>query len=167
MNDSYAEVLLKCKKRPADTMIQLVVLALTVILLVLGFFMRMVILLVPGVFLLIVSNFMLPLMNVEYEYLFVAGELTIDKIMGRTKRKNCVTVEMDKVEMIAPADSVRLSEFSHLKCVEKDYTSGQEQSRICVCIYHEEKNVCKVFFEPDDKMLELMRQTSPRKVSLN
>lgn len=166
MNDSYAEVLIKSKKKPVHTAIQVVALVLTTVLLLAGFFLKILILLIPGIFLLIASNFLLPMMNVEYEYLYVAGELTIDKIMGRTKRKNCVTVEMDKIEMVAPVESSRWQEFGHLKCVENSYMSGREGAKVYACIYHVDKGVCKAFFEPDEKMMELMRLTSPRKVSL-
>lgn len=166
MNDSYAEVLVRGKKKAIHTVIQVVVLAFTTILLLAGFFLKILLLLIPGIFLLILSNFLLPLFNVEYEYLYVTGELAIDKIMGRSKRKNCFTVEMDKIEIIAPVDSDKLKEFNHLKCVENDYTSGKEDARVYVCIYHTERDVRKAYFEPDDKMLELMRLTSPRKVVL-
>ncbi len=166
MNDSYAEVLVRARKKPVHTMIQIVVLAVTVVMLLAGFFMKMILLLIPGIFLLILCNFLLPMLNVEYEYLYVSGELTVDKILGRSKRKNCFTVEMDKIEIIAPADSHKLKEFGNLKCIEADYTSGKDNTKVYACIFHTDKEIRRAYFEPDEKMLELMRLTSPRKVVL-
>lgn len=167
MNDSYAEQLIKCKKKPLHTAVQVILLITTALLLLAGFFMKIMLLLIPGVFLLLICNFLLPLLNVEYEYLYVTGELTVDKILGRSKRKNCFTVEMDKIDIIAPSGSDKLKEFGHLKCVEADYTSNNKDTGIYVCIFHTDTDVRKVYFEPDEKMLELMRLTSPRKVVLS
>lgn len=164
MNDAYVEILLKRQGKPFDFAIKLGMVIITAVLALIVVFTGKWLLAIPALVLLIVDGIFLPRLDVEYEYLYVSGELTIDKITGKTKRKNCVQVEMDKVEIIAPEESDRLSDFRNLKCVESDYTSGRETANPYICIYHEDANVKKIRFEPDDKMLELMRQTSPRKI---
>lgn len=163
MNDSYVEILVKRHKKPVHTAIQIGLLVITVILCLLGLILHWI-LLIPGIILLVLDNFLLPLLNLEYEYLYVSGELTVDKIMGKNKRKNCFTGEMDKIELVAPLDSQQLAEYKNMQCVEKDYTSGNEEARVFACIYRGEKEVWKVLFEPNDKMLELMYLTAPRKI---
>lgn len=164
MNDSYVEILVKKQSGQADFAIKLGMVILTAALALAVVFTGIWLLAIPAVLLLVADGIFLPRLDVEYEYLYVSGELTIDKIIGKTKRKNCVQVEMDKVEIIAPQDSDRLSDYRNLKCTEYDYTSHKDNVAPYVCIYHEETAVKKISFEPDDKMLELMRQTSPRKI---
>ena len=163
MNESYVEILIKRRSQPMHMVIKVGMLVLTVAVFLLGLLVHWLIL-IPGLFLLVADNFALPLLDVEYEYLYVSGELTIDKIMGKSRRKNCFTGEMDKIELIAPKDSPKLSELGALKYVEKDYTSGRNEKPVYVCVFRGEKEVSRVLFEPDSKMLELMYQTSPRKV---
>lgn len=60
--------------------------ALTVIM-VLGGLVLNVLLLVPAIALGIVRYFVIPKTDLEYEYLFVNGELDIDMIMSKSKGK--------------------------------------------------------------------------------
>lgn len=163
MNDSYVEILVKRRREPKQFIIKVGMIAITVVLLIMGFFIHGLFF-IPGVLLLLVDNFALPLLDVEYEYLYVSGELTIDKIMGKNRRKNCFTGEMDKIELIAPVNSQKLKELGNVQYTERDYTSRKEEHRVYACIFRGEKEACKVLFEPDVKMLELMYQTAPRKV---
>ena len=164
MNDSYVEVLLKKQGKPADTAIKLGMVILTAAAALAVVITGIWLLAIPAVLLLVADGIFLPRLAVEYEYLYVSGELTVDKILGKTKRKSCAAVDMSKVEIIAPADSDRLTEYRNLKCKEADYTSGKEDSRPFVCIYHTDKDVQRFRFEPNDRMLDMMRQTAPRKI---
>ena len=47
----------------------------------------MVLLLVPAIALGVACYFVIPKTDLEYEYLFVNGELDIDMIMSKSKRK--------------------------------------------------------------------------------
>lgn len=165
MNESYAEVLIKRKREVKYMAIVAVMMILTVAMLAAGLLIEKF-LFIPGIVLLFVDNFVVQLLCIEYEYLYVSGELSIDRIVGKNKRKNCMTADMEKVELIAPEGSGRFDALGGLKCVEKDFTSCRDAAKVYICIFHTEKEVWKVRFEPDGKMLELMRQTFPRKVSL-
>lgn len=166
MNESYVEVLVKKKNKPVYTVIKLVMVILTAVLALAVVITGIWLLAIPAVLLLLADWFFLPGLVLEFEYLFVSGELTIDKIIGKTKRKNCVTVEMEKIECIAPEGSERLLDYRNMKLVEHDYSSGREEVQPYICIFHSEKALWKIKFEPDERMLELMRQTSPRKISM-
>ena len=49
----------------------------------------------------VVDYFKLPSLDLEYEYLYVNGELDIDKIMSKQKRKRVGSYDMKKVEIVA------------------------------------------------------------------
>lgn len=165
MNDSYVEVLVKRQTKPVHTAIKLGMVIVTA-LFALAAVIFSWLLAIPAVILLIVDGIFLPRLALEFEYLYVSGELTIDKIMGKTKRKNCFAVEMEKVECVAPEGSDKLLDYRNMKCVEQDYTSRKEGTKPYICIFHGDKELWRVKFEPNVKMVEMMRQTSPRKVTI-
>ena len=51
--------------------------------------------------------------DLEYEYIFVKGELDIDKIMGKSRRKRCVVVDLESTEIVAPLNSHALDSFKN------------------------------------------------------
>lgn len=104
--------------------------------------------------------------DLEYEYIFVKGELDIDKIMGKQKRKRCAVLDMEQIDVIAPEGSYALDAFKNDNYKKMDFSSGIADHKKYV-IYGNYKNekVC-VLFEPNEKMLQDMRNSSPRKVNL-
>ena len=54
---------------------------------------------------LIYHNFILPLTDIEYEYSYCDKEISVDKIMGKEKRKNLATYQLEKMELLAPSNS--------------------------------------------------------------
>lgn len=104
--------------------------------------------------------------DLEYEYTFVKGELDIDKIMGRTRRKRCIVLDLDHTEIVAPSNSHALDQYKNNKCKEYDFSSHTSDAKTYV-IYASVKNeMARVTFEPGEKMLNDMRNTAPRKVVL-
>lgn len=104
--------------------------------------------------------------DLEYEYTFVKGELDIDKIMGKSRRKRCVVVDMETTEIVAPINSHALDAFQGNKCKEYDFSSRMPEAKLYV-IYAKVKNeMARILFEPSERMINDMRNTAPRKVVL-
>lgn len=101
--------------------------------------------------------------HVEYEYLFVSGQLSIDKILGKSKRKKAFECAMDEVQVIAPADSYVLNDYKNITKT-LDFSSHMEHAKCYALIAQDQGAYTKVVFEPNDKMIKCFRQTSPRKV---
>lgn len=103
--------------------------------------------------------------NVEYEYIFVTGELSIDRILAKTRRKRIECFELDKLEIVAPLKSSKLDGFAHKKYRECDYSSGVRtpDSHIYV-MYCDGK---KILFEPDRKLIEALKDCLPHKVHID
>lgn len=100
----------------------------------------------------------------EYEYTFVKGELDIDKIMAKAKRKRCAVFNMEQTEVVAPEGAHQLDNFKNTPCKVMDFSSGIPENKkyIMYTSYHNE--IVKVIFEPNDRMLDDMWNTAPRKV---
>ena len=52
--------------------------------------------------------FYLPRLSVEFEYLYVNGELDIDRIFSQSRRKRAASYELSNMEIMAPFSSHRL-----------------------------------------------------------
>lgn len=103
-------------------------------------------------------------LNLEYEYLFVSGQLTIDKIMGRSKRKKAWEGNLEEIQIIAPSDSYLLKDYETSNMKVMDFSSGNQGAKTYAIIAQSGANASKIIFEPNDKMLHCFKQMAPRKV---
>ena len=139
----------------------------TILLVVTGLFGVLTILFHP-IFLLaviimvIVDSILFKRMNLEFEYSYFNGDLDIDKIMNRETRKRLFSVQVKEMDIIAPTGSDALLGYQQLKVLD---CSSQKQDRSAyelVATYRGEK--MRVRFEPNNEMLNAMRDVAPRKV---
>lgn len=163
MNDSYSELLVKKEQSAKDKIIKFLLIGLIAVTAVVGlvFIFAWIATLILGV----VAYFVLPNLDLEYEYVFVNGELDVDKIMAKSKRKRLKSFDLAKLEIMAPVNSHRMDYQNHnskLKVV--DFSSGNKNHKVFAMIIPDEKEVCKVLLEPDRELLENIKKTCPRKV---
>ena len=83
MSDYYTEQLVKKKPEGKDIIIKILLVFCTV----LSFFFVLLLpfLLILPVLMIVLDYFMFRRLDLEYEYLYVNGDLDIDKIMGKQK----------------------------------------------------------------------------------
>lgn len=103
-------------------------------------------------------------LSVEYEYLFAEGSLSVDRIMGRARRKKAFDCEKEEVQMVAPADSYVLKDYVNQNTKVKDFTSGQSNAKVYALVCQKGAESLKILFEPNEKMLKAMRRAFPRKL---
>ena len=107
MSDYYTEQLVKKRPGRKDLAIKTGLIVLTV-LTVLIVFIFPVGLILP-ILAIVLDVIMFRRLNVEYEYLYVNGDLDIDKIMNRAKRKRMFSMNVSEMELLAP--------LTHRSCV--------------------------------------------------
>lgn len=164
MSDLYTEVLVEKKFTGKDMAVKIGLIFLTVFAAAVGL-MFIPLALIVALALGVLDYFMIPKLNVEYEYLYVNGELDIDKIYSRSKRKKAGRYDLAKLEVLAPATSHRLDSYrsnSSIKTV--DYSSGQPDAKVYAMIIPTDKELQRVLFEPNDIMIKDIRSKMPRKV---
>lgn len=103
--------------------------------------------------------------HVEYEYLYVDKQLSVDIILGKSKRKKGYECTMEEIQVIAPADSDKLKNYGNVSKI-LDYTSHDGKTKPYAAIVQSNGASIKVLFEPDEKMITCFRQTAPQKISL-
>ena len=160
MSDYYTEQLVKKQAGIKDIVIKAALVAVTIVSVLIVFLFPFGIIL--PVLAVILDVLMFRRLNVEYEYLFVNGDLDIDKIMNKSKRKRVFSMNVSDLEMLAPADAVELRQYQNAKVY--DYSSGTGQARVYALITANQGEVKKILFEPNETIVEGFFLMAPRKV---
>lgn len=165
MSDLYREILVKKKTSAKDQVIKVGLIALTVLGVLVGIvaWPGLLVALAAGV----ASFFIIPRLNVEYEYLYVNGDLDIDAIYSRQKRKRVAEYHIEELEILAPENSHALDAFRNKKDIKvRDFSSGEEGAKVYTLIMNKEKAQELVKVELDDSVISDIRRMAPRKVNL-
>ena len=116
----------------------------------------------------IACYFIVPKTDLEYEYLFVNGEMDIDMVMAKSKRKKAKTVNIKEADLVAPLDSHRLDYYnSNSKMKTLDYSSGNPSHKRFAIITRDKGENCKIIIEPDETMQQAIKNSAPSKVFLD
>lgn len=110
--------------------------------------------------------FVIPGTDIEYEYLYLDREITVDKIMGKEKRKTLGVYEVDRIELMCPVDSERGAYKNGGLLKYYDYSSGvpSEEHKPYAIFY--EGNVKIVLDLPVD-FVKMVQTNAPRKVFMD
>lgn len=161
MSETYVECLIAAKKSGWAK-------ALTVVLIVLTVLSVLAALLLPALMLLAVAAgigayFVSLYSNVEYEYLYLDKELTVDRIMAQSRRKRVATYSLDRMEIFAPIHSWHLDNFKNRNVKQVDYSIGQTlQPDERYVMYYE--GGMKVILSPSGELVKALKNVAPRKV---
>lgn len=167
MSDLYSELLVKKKRTAKDNLIKYGLIGLTALLAAAGLFL-MPVLLIAAIVVGVVSYFIIPGTDLEFEYLFVNGELDIDKIMAKTKRKKVKTLNLQEADLMAPLNSHRMDYYNgNQKLKVLDFSSGDPEHKRYAIIMRDGGETCKIIIEPDEALAKNMRNCAPSKVFLD
>ena len=162
MSESYIEVMVERKPSGVMLFLKYLLIGLAVVVF-LGAFVFGNILIILAIALGAVSYFVGMYANIEYEYLYLDKEITIDKVMNKSKRKRVGVYQVEKMEILAPLKSYHLDSYRNRQVKELDYSSGiAGQPEVRYCFYYEGSQ--KVIFEPNEEMVKLIKNVAPRKV---
>ena len=126
--------------------------------------MVFIIALIPAILFGVAAYFVYMNTDLEYEYLYLDRELTVDKVMAKSKRKRAAVYSLDKMEIVAPVKSWHLDNFKNRQTSKNvDYSSGEEKQPDKRFVFYYEGNQ-KVIFEPSEEMVKAMQFVAPRKV---
>ena len=168
MSDLYYELLVKKEKTVKDNLVKTAAIGGTALLVLAGLFIHPLIML-PAIILGVVSYmFVIPKTDLEYEYLFVNGDMDIDVIMAKSKRKKAGSFHMSETDLIAPMDSHRLDYYkSNQKLKVLDFSSGNEKNKRYGVVTRNEKETYMMIIEPDADMAKALKNSAPSKVFLD
>ena len=109
------------------------------------------------------AYFMSLFSNLEYEYLYLDKEITVDKILNKSRRKRMATYSLEKIEIMAPIRSYHLDGYKNRTCKVVDISSGVENmpDKRYVFFYDGKE---KIIFEPTEEFVKIVKNVAPRKV---
>ena len=163
MGDSYVEVLVERDRNTSYAALKVIMFVLCGICILASLVVSSVLFFV-GVALGIIGAFVVPHPDYEYEYLLLNKELSIDKIIDKSKRKKVAEYDLNNMEIMCPASSHELDSYKNKNTPSKDFSSGRADSKPYVIVYHESKGDELVYIEPDDEMMKVIKTLCPRKV---
>lgn len=101
--------------------------------------------------------------SVEYEYSFVNGELEIDRILGKRKRKKGETYDIKKAELIAKTNSEYINRVIN-DVTKVDYSATNNIDNKYSILFSEMDGVRGAFMitiEPDERLLDALYHVRP------
>jgi hypothetical protein len=167
MGDVFKEQIVKRKATKKDTLMRVgLVLAVFVV-----FFVSSVFLGGLGIYVAFAAGYgaylLMGRLNVEYEYSFTNGELDIDIIYSKTRRKRLFSSHVNEIEEMAHTeDKTHMGDFpQHAET--KDYSSGDPAVSKYAFLLNQNGKTTKVVWEPNETMLKALSTVlTPRKLFL-
>ena len=161
MSETYVECLVKAKQSMLAKFFKILLIMLTVV------FGLAMFLIMPAVLLALACGagayFVNLFTDLEYEYLYLDKELTVDKVMAKSRRKRVATYSIDRMEVLAPIKSYHLDNYKNRSVKVKDYSIGEElQPDLRYCMYYEGGE--KILLSPSEELVKAIKTVAPRKV---
>lgn len=160
MNEFLTEQLVKRRQTAVTTIKKAGLIAVTVLSTPLALFH-------PGliwvtVILAVIDAFLFKRMNLEFEYVYFNGDLDIDKIMNMQSRKRVFSSNIKEMEVIACSGSVELQQYPRYKVL--DFSTQNPDDKVYEMITQFKGETVRVLFNPNEKILNEMKNLAPRKV---
>lgn len=167
MSETYVECLVTREPSLAGRLVKMVLIMLTAVLGLLGligfaFGIPLVAALLTGfgAYLVHLNTY------IEYEYLYLDKEISIDKIKAQTRRKKVAAFEVERMEILAPINSYHLDNYKNRTGKVTDYSIGREEQPDKRYVMYYDGNQ-KIILSPSEELVKAVRSVSPRKVFLD
>lgn len=163
MNDTYMEYMVRKHRSPLFAVGGYLCVFFAVLFLLLGMLGQPVALLAFGAFA-AAAYFFRTRQIVEFEYLYLEKEISIDKIVGMRKRKRQANIKMENVSIFAPIGSSQAKDaVARATGKDFDFTTGNKNSlEQCYVIVTGDGN--KYMLEPSVEFVKMAQMAAPRKV---
>ena len=165
MSETYVECLVKTESPILPRFLRIVLIMITVVfgfLTLMGYTLALIVAVLAGVG----AYFANLCADIEYEYLYLDKELSVDKIMAQTRRKKVATFEIERMEVLAPVKSYRLDNYKNRTCKELDYSIRREEKPDRRYVMYYEGNQ-RIVLSPSEEMVKAIRNVAPRKVFMD
>ena len=163
-DNSYVECLVESKASPLVKFLSMLSLVLAVIFFLSSLFLLGIVGLILCVAAGVAYYFLALNANIEFEYQYCDREITVDKILNKSRRKNVGKYEVDKLEILAPSRSYHLDDFKNKTYKELDYSArdkGRQPDPTYTFIYDGKE---RIVFEPTAEFVNAVKSVAPRKV---
>ena len=163
MSESYVECMVARRTPGWQAFLKYVLVFLTILAVLASFLGLGIIAFIVAIGLGVGAYFVTLNTDLEFEYLYLDKEITVDKIMHKSKRKRVAVYSLEKIEILAPIKSYHLDSYKNRELKTLDYSCGFEDQpdKRFVFIY---EGGTKVIFQPTDEFVKVVKNVAPRKV---
>lgn len=163
MNETYVECLVQTKPNILLRLLKYLAIALTVAAALISLLTGGIIVFILAIACGVGAFFAHSYSDIEYEYLYVDREISIDKVIAKSRRKKVVKLETDKMEIFAPLNSHELDSYKNRQCTVKDFSSRiEKQPEARYALYYEGQK--EYILEPSEEFVKALSNIAPRKV---
>ena len=164
-DNSYVECLVESKASPLMVVLKYLTLFLAVL-----FFIAFIITplgliaLILGIAAAVGYYFISLNASIEFEYQYCDREITVDKVLNKSRRKNVGKYEVERIEIMAPSRSYHLDEYRNKTYKVLDYSAREKnpQPDPTYTIIYDGKE--KLILEPSGEFVAAVKSVAPRKV---
>lgn len=101
----------------------------------------------------------------EYEYIVTNGEMDVDKITSRRKRKRLLTVKFNEMDIMAPMGGEHKNEYESKSGKDIDASiSPDEKGNYFIILRTTKSGLVRLIFSPNEKIIKSAKSFAPRKV---
>ena len=163
MDEMYVEQIVEKKPTPLDGVLRVCGIAVPALIFLAGLFVFGITVICIGVILAFACYCVLPRLNVEYEYLYLSKEFSVDRIFNKEKRKKAGEFPLSQLEIMAPVSSHGLDSYTNRIDKTLDFSSKDPEAKVYAMIFNN-NGFTKVLVEPNEEMLKAIKREFPRKV---
>lgn len=104
--------------------------------------------------------------KVEFEYTLTNGELDVDKITAKRRRKRLITIKIKEIDIMAHVAGNDKNELinQNFKTVIDASSSPLSPNAFFISVHHNKLGLTKLIFEPEQRIIGICRSVAPRKV---
>ncbi len=166
MTNSYQELLIKQESNNLNRFLGFGMIGLSILSVVSAIFIHWLFLI--GAVLCAILSYVVYFRRrtVEFAFTYLDKELRVDRIFNQIRRKQVDVFDLNKAEIIAPADSCHLDNYKKRQTTDSNYsTNAPDTDELKTYImYYEGKR--KVYFSFNEDMIQAIRTGIPSKTKL-
>jgi hypothetical protein len=101
--------------------------------------------------------------NLEYEYSFFGGDLTVDKIFSRSSRKRIGVWSLEKAQLVADTTSQDALRLERKEVQTKNFTAGTpDEKKVVVYTVDDDGKEIRLLIAPNDRMRQAFASYVPK-----
>ncbi|HHX72350.1 MAG TPA: hypothetical protein GX701_05415 [Clostridiales bacterium] len=103
--------------------------------------------------------------EIEYEYIYTDGQLDVDKIIARERRKSVLTIDVTEFEVFAPVKPEYFGAFEKQEFQRRiDASTSPLSKERWFAVYQGEGGKTLLIFEPNQTIIQAIRRQIPSRV---
>lgn len=99
--------------------------------------------------------------SLEYEYIFTNGQLDIDVVKGKARRKSLISVQCRNISYMAPYNGTNMSDREVIDVIHDENRRGKYYAD-----FSQGGVSYRLLFQPPEKILSNMKKYNPRNINL-